>query len=104
MVGSVMHEHCIVSVIRDYGDLEAVSSTTTPQYGFQKEMKEMKVFEEKGHAATVKELGKNLIGKNVIDILPARSITHDMMKMSLFYLMFLKRKRYLDTKASGCAD
>ena len=101
MVGSVMHKHCIASVIRDYGDLEAVSSTTTPQCGFEKGMK---VFKEKGHAATVKKLGKNLIGKNVIDILPARSITHDMMKISLSYLMFLKRKRSGLIKARGCAD
>ena len=52
----------------------------------------------------MKELGKNLIGKNVIDMLPARSITHDMMKMSLSYLMFLKRKRHGLIKARGCAD
>ena len=64
----------------------------------------MKVFKNKGHTATVKELGKNLIGKNVIDILPARSITHDMMKMSLSYLMFLERKRSGLIKARGCAD
>ena len=32
MVGLVMHEHFIASVIRNYGDVEAVSST--PQYGF----------------------------------------------------------------------
>ena len=82
MVGLVIHEHCIGSVIREYNNLEAVSST--PQYGFQKGMK---VFKEKGHTATVKELDKNLIDKNVIDMLPARSITHDMMKMSLSYLM-----------------
>ena len=62
------------------------------------------MFKEKGHAATVKELGKNLIGKNVIDMLPVRSITHDMMKMSLSYLMFLKRKRHGLIKARGCAD
>ena len=64
----------------------------------------MKVFKVKGHTATVKELGKNLIDKNVIDMLPARSITHDMMKMSLSYLMFLKRKRAGLIKARGCAD
>ena len=37
-------------------------------------------------------MDKNLIGKNVMDILSAKSITHDRMKMSLAYLMFLKRK------------
>ena len=61
----------------------------------------MKVFKEKEYKATVKELNKNLIGKNVIEILPARSVTHDMMKMSLAYLMFLKRKRAGQIKARG---
>ena len=99
MVGSVIHEHCIGSVIEEYTNLEATLST--PQYGFQKGMK---VFKENGHEATVKELDKNLIGRNVIDILPAQSITHAMMKMSLAYLMFLKRKRIGLVKARECTD
>ena len=64
----------------------------------------MKVFKELGYKATVKKLDKNLIGRNVIDMLPVRSITHAMMKMSLAYLMFLKRKRCGKIKARGCAD
>ena len=64
----------------------------------------MKLFKEEGYKATIKELGKNLIGKNVIDMLPANSVTSDMMKMLLSYLMFLKRKRSLEVKARGCAD
>ena len=52
----------------------------------------------------MKGLNKNIIGKNVIDMLPARSVTHDMMKMSLAYLMFLKRKRVGQCKARGCDD
>ena len=87
MVG-VIHEHCIGLVIKEYTNLEV--SLSTPQYGFQEGMKE---FKEKKHMATVKELDKNRIGRNVIDMLPARSITHDMTKMSFAYLMFLKRKR-----------
>ena len=35
--------------------------------------------------------------------LPPKSITHDMMKMSLNCLMFLKRKRFWKIKARGCA-
>ena len=57
-----------------------------------------------GYNATMKELDKNLIGKNVMDMLPARSITNDMMKVSLAYLMFLKRKRCEKIKVGGCAD
>ena len=94
MVGLVIHEHCIGS--REYTNLKATLST--PQYGFQKEIK---VFKEKCHKATIKELDKSLIVRNVIDMLPARSITHDMMKMSLAYLMFLKRKRSEQFKARG---
>ena len=57
-----------------------------------------------GYEATIKELDKYLVGKNVMDMLPARSITHDMIKMSLAYPMFLKRKRCGKIKARGCAD
>ena len=57
-----------------------------------------------GCEAITKELDKNLIGKNAIDMLPAKSITNDMMKMLLAYLMFLKRKRCGKIKARGCAD
>ena len=64
----------------------------------------MKEFKEFGYEATIKELDKQLIGKNVIDMLPAKSVTHDMMKMSLVYLMFLKRKQCGKIKARGCAD
>ena len=99
MVGSVIHEYIVGSVIQPYGNLKATLST--PLYGFQKGLKE---FKELGYKATIKELDKNLIGKNFIDMLPARSITHDMMKMSLAYLMFLKRKRCGKIKARGCAD
>ena len=64
----------------------------------------MEVFKKKGHKATVKELDKNRIGRYVINMLPTRSITHDMMEMSLAYLMFLQRKRSRQVKARGCAD
>ena len=99
MVSSVIHEHCIGSMIREYTDLETTLST--PQYGFQKGMK---MFKKSRHKATVKELDKNLIGPNVIDMLPARSITHATIKMSPAYLTFLKRKRSGLIKARGCAD
>ena len=50
------------------------------------------------------ELNKNLIGKNVLDMLEPRSVTYEMIKISLGYLMFLKRKRCGKVKARGCAD
>ena len=84
-IGSVLHEHCIGSVIREYNNLESVAVSATTQYGFQKGMK---LFKDEGYKATIKELGKNLIGKNVIDMLPANSVTSDMIKMSLSYTMF----------------
>ena len=69
MVGSIIHECIVGSLIQHYGNLKAILST--PYYGFQKGLKE---FKEVGYIATIKELDKNLIGKNVIDMLPARSI------------------------------
>ena len=70
MVGSVICKYVVGSVIQHYSSLEV--SLSTPQYGFQKELK---VFKEAGYEASLKELDKNLIGKNVLDMLPARSIT-----------------------------
>ena len=84
MVGSVIHGCCVGSVVQDYGNL--VATLSTPQCGFQTGMQ---VFKKKGYTAMVKELDKNLIGRKVIDMPSARSITHAMMKMSLAYLMFL---------------
>lgn len=48
-----------------------------------------------GYQAIIRELDKDLIGKNGIDMLaPKSSITYEMMhmKISLGYLMFLKQK------------
>ena len=70
MVGSVSHEYIVGSVIQYYGNIEATLST--PQYGFQKGLKE---FKEMGYNATIKELDKNLVGKNVMGMLSAGSIT-----------------------------
>ena len=39
MINSVLHEHCIGSVIREYNNLESVAVSATQQYGFQKRMK-----------------------------------------------------------------
>jgi hypothetical protein len=96
---NVIHTHYCMSIISGYGNLEA--TLTTPQYGFQKGLK---VFGEDGYKATIKELDANLIGRNVIDMLPPEAITRDIFTMSLGYLMFLKRKRSGIIKGRGCAD
>ena len=95
----VIREYVVGSVIQHYGSLEV--SLSTPQYGFKKGLE---VFKDVGYDATLKELDKNLIGKNVLEMLPPKSITNEMMRMSLSYLMFLKRKRFGKIKARGCAD
>jgi hypothetical protein len=94
-----VHTQYCMSVISGYGNLEATLST--PQYGFQKGLK---VFGEGGYKATIKELGANLIGRDVIDMLSPEGVTRDIFKLSLGYLMFLKRKRCGKIKARGCAD
>ena len=60
-------------------------------------------FKEFGYETTTNELDKNLIDKNVMDMLLV-SITHNMTKMPLAYPMFLKRKRCGKIKARGCTD
>ena len=96
IVGSVIHEHFLDLYIKNTPILKLLY--LPPSIGFQKRMK---VFKKSGHKATVKEVDKNL---NVIDMLPEQSITHAMMKLSLAYLMFLKRKMSGLVKARGCAD
>ena len=64
----------------------------------------MKVFKEISYTATVNKLDKSLIGRNMIDMLPAKLITYVMIKMSLVYLMFLKRKQCGKIKARGCTN
>lgn len=95
----MIQQYVVGSVIQHYGNLEATLST--PQYNFQRGLKE---FEAAGYKATIDELDKNLIGKNVLDMIEPTNITYEMMKMSLGYLMFLKRKRTGKIKARGCAD
>ena len=62
------------------------------------------MFKKSGHEATVKQLDKNPISRNVINMLPARSTTYAMMKIPLAYLMILERKRSGQVKARGCPD
>ena len=89
----------VMNTITEYGNLEATLST--PQYGFSKGLK---VFGEEGRKAAIKELDENLIGRNVVRMLPKKEVTKEVWKKSLAYLMFLKRKRCGKIKARGCAD
>ena len=84
--------HCL-TVIKGYGNLEA--NLSTPQYGFKKGLA---IFGGPGYDATVKELDDNLIGRDVIIMLNPESVTYDMFRMYLSYLMFLKRKRMVLSK------
>jgi hypothetical protein len=61
--------YCL-SVIKGFGNLEATHST--PKYGFEKGLS---IFGGLGYDATVKELDENLIGRDVIKILPPQSVT-----------------------------
>ena len=83
MTGSVIHHKYIVaSFIQDCVNLEATLSTL--QYNFQKGLKESK---ELGCQAMIKQLDQHLIGKNVKNKLPAKSVTHNMMQILLSYLL-----------------
>ena len=57
-----------------------------------------------GYEATKVELDENLIGRDVVQMLPQKEVTSDIRKTALSYLMFLKRKRNGKVKARGCAD
>ena len=83
----------------DYFKLEA--SKSTPQYGFKKGLK---LFQEEGRAATIKELKDNLIRRGCLDMLDPHKVTSDIRNMALSYLMYLKRKRNGVIKGRGCAD
>jgi hypothetical protein len=90
--------YCL-SIIKGYGNLEATLST--PQYGFKNGLS---IFGGPGYGATIKELDENLIGRDVIQMLPPQSVMYEMFQMLLSYLMFLKRIRCGKIKAKGCTD
>ena len=77
------------------------ASKSTPQYGFRKGLE---LFGEEGHAAAVKELRDNLLGRGCLKMLKPNQVNSDIRKKALAYLMFLKQKRCGKTKGRGCAD
>jgi len=86
-------------IMEEYFQLEA--SKSTPQYGFKKGLR---LFEQEGKEATVKELKDNLIGRGCLEMLDPHEVTNEIRKIALSYLMFLKRKRNGIIKGRGCAD
>ena len=62
MVGSVINECVIGSVIQNYGNLKAILSTTIRVSERDERIQKL------GYEATVKELDKNRISRNVIDM------------------------------------
>ena len=74
---------------------------STPQYGFNRGMKE---FGQAGYDATMLELSNNLIGMDTVAMLDKSRITSDVFMNVLSYLMFLQRKRSNVVKARQCAD
>ena len=69
---------------------EQHASKTTPQYGFQKGMKE---FVNERREATKQELYENLLGMDAVTIVRPCKLKEDLCINSLTYLMFLKQKR-----------
>ena len=65
--------------------------------------KGLKLFGEEGVAALQKELHQ-LLYREVMHPVPAKSLTYDQRKAALKYLMFLKEKRSGKVKGRGCAD
>lgn len=99
-VEGLMHQHIIGSVIQNYRNLGATLST--PQYGFQKGLK---IFKEAGHDATIKELDKNLISKNVLNMLEPQSVTYDNENVTrISNVPEEEFKQEEKIKARGCAD
>ena len=72
---------------------------STLQYDFSKGMTK---FKQEGYDATIPELGDNLIGINIVDILDREQITKDVCINALSYFMFLKRKIIGDVKVKVC--
>ena len=99
--GANAHSTCayVLNTIASFTKFEA--SKSTPQYGFNRGMKE---FGDLGFKATMKELDDNLIGMNAVRMLKPSEVNKEVWSKALSYLMFLKRKRTGDVKARGCAD
>jgi hypothetical protein len=95
------HSTCayVLNTIASFTNFEA--SKSTPQYGFNRGMKE---FSELGFDTTMKELDENLIGMGAVQMLEPNEVNKDAWCDTLSYKMFLKRKRDGTVKARGCAD
>ena len=65
--------------------------------------KGLKHFGKDGADAVIKEL-RQLDYRDVIKLVPARSLTRDQKQGALNYLMYLKQKQCGRIKARGCAD
>ena len=92
----------MLSVIITYNNIDGLHELcSTPQYGFNWEMKE---FEQSGYNATASELRDNLIGMNATVMLYKTWSTSDVYKNILSYLMFLNKKRTGVVKARACAN
>ena len=64
----------------------------------------MQLFGQEGYDATMSELKENLTDREVVEMIPASSITNNIFNLSLGYLMYLKKKRDGQCKARGIAD
>jgi hypothetical protein len=95
------HSTCeyVLNTIASFTNFEP--SKSTPQYGFNRGMKE---FGELEFEATMKELDDNLIGMGAVRMLEPNEVNKEVWCDALSYLMFLKRKRDGTVKARGCAD
>ena len=92
----------MLGAITRYNNIDGLHGLcSTPQYGFNRGMKE---FGQKGYDATASELSNNLIGIDTVDMLDKSHITSDVYMNALSYLIFLKRKRTDLVKARMCAD
>lgn len=85
---------------RNYDHLHAIMHTILTQYNVRQGLK---IFCEQGAAAVVAEM-RQLHEMWVMDPVNESTMTKELKKRALGYLMFLSRKRRGKIKARGCAD
>lgn len=76
------------------------ASVAKPQYRFNKGLWLFR--KEEAYEATIKELSENLLNRGAIEMV--QNPTKRIYKMSMLYLMFIKRKRTGLIKSCGVAD
>ena len=99
IMSMIMVQDLGVRMMKEYFEIK--TSKATLQYRFRKRLN---LSSNEGYQATKDDLQKDLLERGYIDMLSTHSVTWDIRKQALGYLMFFKRNKSRKMKGTGCAN